>query len=157
MELRKATLGDVECVVDMVVAMLQEMATHGGHALNHEEKVRSRLRDRFVHSLEQEDHVYLLAVPEAEGGAPAGLLEASVVDPDEFFQPRSVLHIHSLYVEPSYRGQGLGRTLVEAGLEWGRRKGCVEAELNVLAGNPARRLYEKLGFETFELELRRGL
>ena len=157
MELRKATLGDAEIVVDMVLAMLQEMAAHGGHALSPEQQVRSRLRDRFAHSLEVEDHVYLLAVLEAKEGAPAGVMEASVAGLYEVFQPRPVLHIHSLYVQPNHRGRGLGRTLVEAGLEWGRRQGCVEAELNVLVGNPARGLYEKLGFEAFELELRRGL
>jgi GNAT superfamily N-acetyltransferase len=157
MEWREATLRDVEPVVDMVLAMLQEMAAHGGHALNQEEQVRSTLRHRFVHSLQVEDHVYLLAVPGGEEGTPAGVMEASVVGLYEVFRPRSVLHIHSLYVQPGHRGQGLGRRLVEAGLEWGRRRGCVEAELNVLVGNPARRLYEKLGFQTFELELRRGL
>jgi len=44
--------------------------------------------------------------------------------------------------------------LLEAVLEWGREKGCAEAELNMLVSNPARRLYEKLGFKEFQLEMR---
>ena len=68
-----------------------------------------------------------------------------------------VLHIHSIYVEPSHRGEGIGQRLLEAVLEWGRGKGCVEAELSVLARNPANKLYENAGFEVFELEMRLGL
>lgn len=157
MELRKATRQDVDYVVDSVLAMLQEMASHGGDALGLEEQIRSALEVRFSDSLEKEDHLFLIAGPEGEAASPAGLIEASIVGREEFFRPTSVLHIHSLYVQPSHRGQGLGERLLKAGLEWGKRKGCLEAELNVLVGNPARRLYENLGFEAVELRMRLGL
>jgi ribosomal protein S18 acetylase RimI-like enzyme len=157
MELRKAARQDMEHVVDCVWAMLQEMALHGGHALNQEDRVRSRLRARFTNSLDREDHVYIIAVSGPEASPVAGIVEASVVAPDEFFQPQPVLHVHSLYVQPDCRGQGLGGTLLRAGLEWGKGRGCLQAKLNVLVGNPARKLYEKLGFEAFELAMRLGL
>lgn len=35
-----------------------------------------------------------------------------------------------------------------------RGRGCVGAELNVLASNPARELYESVGFEVSELKMR---
>lgn len=157
MELRKATRQDAKQVVDCVLAMLQEMAAHGGDPLSQEEQIRSALELRFTNSLEKEDHVFLIAAPEGRPGPPAGLIEASVVAREEFFQPKSVLHVHSLYVQPDHRRQGLGGRLLKAGLEWGRREGCVEAELNVLVGNPARKLYENLGFEAVELRMHLGL
>jgi len=157
MELRKATRQDVEYVVDCVLAMLREMASHGGDPLGQEQRIRSALEVRFIDSLDEEDHVFLIAAPQREPAPPAGLIEASIVGREEFFEPKSVLHVHSLYVQPSYRGQGLGGKLLQAGLEWGRRKGCLEAELHVLVGNPARKLYENLGFETVELRMRLGL
>ena len=71
--------------------------------------------------------------------------------------PASVVHIHALYVRPRYRGEGLGRELLEQALTWGRARGCSEATLSVLVGNPARGLYEGAGFEAFELQMRRNL
>jgi GNAT superfamily N-acetyltransferase len=157
MELSKATRRDAKHVVDLVLGMLQEMASHGGDALGEEERIRSALEVRFTDSLDKEDHVFLVAAPEGGPGPPAGLIEASIVAGEEVFQPKSVFHVHSLYVDANHRGQGLGGRLLQAGLQWGRRKGCLEAELNVLVGNPARKLYENMGFETVELRMRLGL
>ena len=157
MELRKATIRDIDSVVDLIEAMLQDMASYGGHALNEMSEIRLQLRTHFTDASERDDHIFLLAVPQGAEEDPVGVVEASVVCPHEVFQPKSALHIHSIYVAPSYRGEGVGRKLLEAALEWGRGKGCAEAELNVLAGNPARKLYEDAGFDVFELEMRLGL
>jgi GNAT superfamily N-acetyltransferase len=152
--LREATRQDAGAVVDLITAMLYEMASHGGQELNDERLVRSWLSARFTESLEREDHVYLLAPVEGAEAELAGLVEASVVSPHDIFRPRCLMQVHSLYVQPRCRGQGVGRVLLEAALAWGRGKGCVEAKLNVLAGNPARALYASAGFEVFELEMR---
>jgi ribosomal protein S18 acetylase RimI-like enzyme len=154
MRLREATVQDVDTVVDLVTAMLQEMASLGGHALDEEARARAWLRARFAHSVEKEDHVYVVAVAGRGEEELAGVVEASVVSPEGVFRPKAVVHIHSLYVEPGYRGEGIARRLLEEALDWGRRKGCLEAELNVLANNPARRLYERAGFEVAQLEMR---
>jgi len=48
---------------------------------------------------------------------------------------------------PECRGKGLGRSLVELGLEQARLRGVREVELFVFVDNgPARRVYESLGF-----------
>jgi GNAT superfamily N-acetyltransferase len=156
MKLREATIRDIDSVVDLIKAMLQDMASYGGHALNEESEISLRLRTHFTDVSEKEDHIFLLAVLEGKE-EPVGVIEASVVCPHEILQPKSVLHLHSIYVEPSCRGEGIGRRLLAAALEWGRGKGCVEAELNVLARSPARKLYASAGFEVFELEMRLGL
>ena len=156
MEIREASVRDIDLVVDLVSAMLRDMASYGGHALNDAGQVSALLRARFAESAENEEHVYLLAAPEGEG-EPIGVVEASAFFQYELFQPKSLVHVHSLYVKPSHRGNGIGRRLLEAVLDWGKAKGCVEAKLNVLAGNPARSLYKSAGFSVFELEVRRGL
>lgn len=53
-------------------------------------------------------------------------------------------------VHRDYRGQGLGKTLLAAALD--AVPGSIA--LHVEADNPARHLYEKLGFETKYLEMR---
>ena len=99
----------------------------------------------------------LLGIPEEDGSAPCGMLDASIQAPEEVFAPRRMVHIHALYVQPGWRKKGVGGKLLEAALEWGRQNGCQEAELNVLAGSPARALYESMGFVPFEVNLRRSL
>jgi RimJ/RimL family protein N-acetyltransferase len=50
-------------------------------------------------------------------------------------------------VIPEYRGQGIGGALIAATLEAAKRKGLTRIELTVRTDNePARKLYEKLGF-----------
>jgi GNAT superfamily N-acetyltransferase len=85
---------------------------------------------------------------------PVGMVEASLAFPDEVFLPARMLHIAAVYVRPDHRHAGLGRRLLEAAIAWGREQGCVQVELNVLAGNPAHRLYEKMGFGVYEMQLR---
>lgn len=53
----------------------------------------------------------------------------------------------SVWVRADRRGQGLGGRLVEELLARLRAAGFTRVSLSVEAGNPARRLYERLGFE----------
>lgn len=155
--LRNATAEDLDSVVHLVGAMLRDMASYGGRALNAEDQVESELRAHFTRGLGGRDHVVLLAALEGNEKAPVGVIEASVRSPHSIFRSRRVLHIHSIYVEPGDRREGIGRALLDAALEWGRGAGCVEAALNVLADNPARRLYERTGFEVLEVKMGREL
>jgi hypothetical protein len=64
MKLRQATVRDIDAVVDLVTAMLQEMAAHGGHALGEETQARSWLRARLARSLGKEDHLCVVTALE---------------------------------------------------------------------------------------------
>ena len=63
------------------------------------------------------------------------------------------LVISAVYIVPGARRQGVATQLIEKVLEWGQSRDAVEVDLNVLAANPARRLYEHLGFETHEISM----
>lgn len=52
----------------------------------------------------------------------------------------------SLCVLPGYRGAGLGARLIGAAVAEARRRSLPALSLSVEDGNPARRLYERLGF-----------
>ena len=58
------------------------------------------------------------------------------------------MHIANVAIHPKWRGKGWGEKLVRAALELGRRWNVTQYLLEVRKSNhPARRLYQKLGFE----------
>lgn len=65
--------------------------------------------------------------------------------------------ITDIYVEPDERRRGIGSRLLASALEWLKARGYVRVLLNVSTNNPARRLYERVGFRSFsesmEIEL----
>lgn len=64
--------------------------------------------------------------------------------------------IDGLYVEETYQSMGIGTSLINKAIEWCQDKDITYISLHVLDKNiDARRLYKKLGFETFYLDLRK--
>ena len=60
---------------------------------------------------------------------------------------RGMVGLFDIVVSPAARGKGLGRAIVQALMDWGRRNGAASAYLQVTATNGiARTLYEGLGF-----------
>ncbi|RKF51918.1 acetyltransferase [Bacillus wiedmannii] len=53
--------------------------------------------------------------------------------------------IYELYILPEYRGRGLSRVLMEAGIKE-LKETYPEIRLNVFAGNFAKEMYEEFGF-----------
>jgi GNAT superfamily N-acetyltransferase len=62
------------------------------------------------------------------------------------FQARPLINIHDLSVLPDYRGRGVGRQLLQAVAEQGRRSGCCKLTLETQDHNPAQHLYKSVGF-----------
>ncbi|UCG26002.1 MAG: GNAT family N-acetyltransferase [Chloroflexota bacterium] len=58
-------------------------------------------------------------------------------------------YLSGIYLLPAYQGQGLGSQIVGDVLA-NARKSNRPVSLQVLRGNPARRLYERLGFKAIE-------
>lgn len=66
------------------------------------------------------------------------------------------LYIAYIAISQDYRGQGLGSTIIKAIIRRGSEAG-LPVTLNVLRGNPAKKLYERLGFEVIAEEETRFL
>jgi ribosomal protein S18 acetylase RimI-like enzyme len=73
-----------------------------------------------------------------EGSQSIGLIKLSRM-PNEW-------HVHQIQVMPSHQGRGIGKIILTAVLKEAERVD-VPVTLSVLHGNPARRLYEELGFQ----------
>lgn len=60
---------------------------------------------------------------------------------------RAVAWLIGVYVDPGWRGKGLGRSLSAKVVQWARERGVTEVLLHVADWNAsARRAYESLGF-----------
>lgn len=78
-------------------------------------------------------------------GAHVGMARGYVGSADEP-DPRPVVWLIAVYVDPAWRGKGLGRSLSEKVVAWARECDVGEVLLHVADWNtPARRAYESLG------------
>jgi ribosomal protein S18 acetylase RimI-like enzyme len=152
-QIRLAKLDDVPIIVDFTYQMLSEMATIGGHPLVEAFQAKASLAVRIKDCLGNDKHLFLLADPLDSDQAPVGFTEACIFAKESFHVESRILHIHSVYVLPTYRRLGFGRSLIKEALDWGRVKACQEAQLNTLVWNPARSLYKQLGFQVSEYRM----
>ncbi len=68
-------------------------------------------------------------------------------DPVEGTSSSPVAYIEGIYVQPAWRGQGVGRQLVERGAAWGREQGCTDYASDVEWHNQeSLAFHEKMGF-----------
>ena len=156
-QIRLATQKDVPLVTRFIHSMVEEMATLGGHAVSTMEASWAALAQAITEDLTHAEHGYFLGERAGAPPTPLGLVAAHIVMLAGVFAPKKTLHISAVYVVPTGRRQGLAQQLLEAALAWGRHAGCVEADLHTLVHNPARALYERLGFTVFELKMVRPL
>jgi GNAT superfamily N-acetyltransferase len=63
------------------------------------------------------------------------------------FYARPLINVHDLAILPDYRGQGIGRRLLEGVIETARQLGCCKVTLEVHESNArAKQMYEAAGF-----------
>ena len=157
MQIRTLFHQEIDAVIEFLQAMLDEMASFGGHVLQNSDSGSKWFRDRIQVQIESPDHLFLGVELNAPSSQMIGIVEASIANLPPVFLPKSFLHIHAIYGEPEYRRSGVARSLIEAAFKWEHDKGCTEADLHVLQNSSAKSLYEDLGFETFQIEMRRKL
>ncbi len=148
--------------------MLGEMYTLSDGELSNHSEAWLNFEGRILQALsriENDERSYpcaadhLLEIAEAIGAEvlPIGLIEASVLPPAPISRLVQTLYIHAVYVLPHYRRRGVGTALLRAAIDWGQQQHCQLAQLSVLPHNPARWLYQALGFHVFGLEMRKEI
>ncbi len=147
--IRTGTVHDRGQILHFIRSMLDEMAVHGGREVADSRTVWSDFEARLAGDIKAGNYLFLLA-EEPQGNMTVGLLAAYLTRPEPIFVQSPGLHISAVYVAPSARRQGLASEMLRRALEWGKQKGVVEAQLHVLAHNPAQNLYARFGFEPFE-------
>ena len=135
--IRQATLTDLPLLLNYRRAMAAEMDSADEVAVN-----------RMIAALEPYLHS---AIPEGRWHAwiaePGGCASLEIVHwvPGRLDPTPRRAWIHSLYIEPTFRGRGIGRRLTQTIIAWCRERGFGWVYLH--ASNLGRPLYESLGFE----------
>jgi len=57
--------------------------------------------------------------------------------------------INNVFVEKEYRGRGIGSEIITELEKYLKSRGCSNVRLDVFAPNPARTVYEKLGYDDY--------
>ncbi|MGE8615562.1 MAG: N-acetyltransferase family protein [Achromobacter veterisilvae] len=127
--LRPATDDDLPFLLALRKATMTEHLRRAG-APDDDEHHLARIRHRFG------DAWIVWAA-----GQPAGLFKTS--------RDADAWRVVQIQIAPAFQGQGLGRRLLADLLEQADAQGAA-VTLSVLRGNPARRLYESLGFTPVE-------
>ena len=87
-------------------------------------------------------------VAHAPDGLPVGFLEASIRLTAEGCHPGRIGYLEGWYVEPGWRGQGLGAALIQAAEAWAAERGCREMASDAYADNDAgREAHRRLGYQ----------
>jgi Acetyltransferases len=117
----------------------------GGSALPREHCAKiSKALETFGHA------VTVLAFSKESSNLPLGI--ATSITSFSTFYLKPVLNLHDVYVVPAARKLGVGKALLEATTAVALRSGCCKLTLEVLTHNtPAKRLYEKFGFQPYQL------
>ncbi|MFF3325980.1 GNAT family N-acetyltransferase [Streptomyces sp. NPDC002889] len=107
--------------------------------------VQPRPRPPYAPYFDANERPEDLLVAEDTDGTVVGYVR--LVPPTPLDSNRHVRQIQGLAVADRARGRGIGRALVRAACDQGRRQGAIRITLRVLGHNkPARALYESEGF-----------
>lgn len=151
MEIRRVTPADAAAYRDLRLFGLQEASSAFGST--YEESVGRPLSET-EERLAPSEHAFTFGAF-GEDGRLVGMVTL-VREGMTKFQHRA--NIYAMYVHPDGRRHGAGRKLMDAALEQaGQLAGLEQVHLTVNATNePARRLYQSLGFEVCGYD-KRGL
>jgi GNAT superfamily N-acetyltransferase len=134
LEIQTAQPADLAPIVQLLRTQLEE------HDVVLTEQVLQRATQGLI-----EDHALGRILTARLSGALVGVAVISFLWTLEHGGPAAWLD--EVYVEPSRRGEGIGRKLVEAAMQVARDSGCIALDLEVDAGHEAaERLYERMGF-----------
>jgi aminoglycoside 6'-N-acetyltransferase I len=80
--------------------------------------------------------------------SPIGFIELTIRSSAEECMTSPVLYIEGWYVDPAHQGKGIGKALMNAAFDWGRKHNCKEAASDARPDNQLSiAAHHALGFE----------
>jgi aminoglycoside 6'-N-acetyltransferase I len=83
-----------------------------------------------------------------DNDSPIGFIELTIRSSAEECMTSPVLYIEGWYVDPAHQGKGIGKALMNAAFDWGRKHNCKEAASDARPDNQLSiAAHHALGFE----------
>jgi GNAT superfamily N-acetyltransferase len=144
---RRATINDLDVVVELRLALLREYAEHPVYGRLRPDAAK-RARPIFAMQLDSENEAVLLA--EVNGEA-VGLMRCIEMMSSPLLEPDRYCYLSSVYVRPDWRRKGVLSALFERAVTWCRGRGMTEMRLhNVGSRESTTAAWDSLGFEVVE-------
>lgn len=144
---RRATISDLDVVVELRLALLREYAEHPVYGRLRPDAAR-RARPIFAMQLDSDSETVLLA---ETGGEAVGLVRCIEMISSPLLEPDRYCYLSSVYVRPAWRRQGVLSALFERAVSWCRGRGMTEMRLhNVGSRESTAAAWDALGFEVVE-------
>lgn len=157
MQIRPATPSDVPFVLPMVAKICALHESWDSSKYGFLPDPESRYKNWLTRLATSDRSVFLVADPTPNSATDrplAGFLVGTVEQEIPIYRLLEYGFIHDLWVEPDYRGTGVGRQLVESALREFARMQVQQVRLDTAKANDtARRLFQSCGFRTSTIEL----
>jgi GNAT superfamily N-acetyltransferase len=151
---RAATLGDLDTIVELRLALLREYRDHPFYARLRPD-VELRAHELYRTQLTSPYETIFLA---ERAGRAVGVLRCVDTATSPVLLPERYCYVSSVYVVPDERRKGVLRALMTAAEHWCDEREIDEMRLNNSATSPeARLIWDALGFEVVEETRRRGV
>jgi ribosomal protein S18 acetylase RimI-like enzyme len=146
-EVRRATIADLDDVIALRIALLREYASHPIYGRLHPDAA-TRARPLFLQQIQAPDQAIFLAAHE---GRIAGIARCVDSKGSPLLMPDRYCYVTSVYVRPEHRRKGVLSALMDHVESWARQRGLTEMRLHNSTLNAATRsAWDRLGFEINE-------
>jgi GNAT superfamily N-acetyltransferase len=150
---RRATLGDLNAIVDLRLSLLREYRDHPMYG-NLRPDAPSRAEELFRAQLLSPNDAMFVAQVE---GRLIGILRCSDTAVSPLLFPERYCYVSSVYVRPAERRSGVLRALLAAADNWCAERGIDEMRLHNTMESVAAQVWGALGFDVVEQVRRRPL
>jgi GNAT superfamily N-acetyltransferase len=142
-EVRRATIADLDTVIELRIALLREYGDHPIYGRLHPE-AETRARPVFLQQIQATDQAIFLA---AHNGRVAGIARCVDSKSSPLLTPDRYCYVTSVYVRPEHRRQGVLSELMNEIERWARQRGLTEMRLHNSTSRAATRAaWDQLGF-----------
>jgi ribosomal protein S18 acetylase RimI-like enzyme len=101
--------------------------------------------------LQKDTHVLVAIIDEEIIGSGYAQIQNS----KPYFKPEQFAYLGFMFVSPQHRGKGINGEITKKLIEWAKRRGILEIQLDVYAKNEsATNAYKKIGFQPDLLKMR---
>ena len=142
-EVRRATIADLDTVIELRLSLLREYGDHPIYGRLHPE-AELRARPVFLQQIQSPDQAIFLA---SRAGSIAGIARSVDSRGSPLLMPDRYCYVTSVYVRPEHRRHGVLSALMNHIEEWAKQRGLSEMRLHNSTLNAATRsAWDQLGF-----------